>query len=248
MRHSGPKPISEIISPICNLHKTSLTANGTVQDRVYRALKQSILNGDFVPGHSVTIRGLAAELGVSAMPVREALRRLSAERALTFSATGRVSIPVMTPQKLKDLVTARICLEKQAATDALPRMNKRSISSLVKINEIIDQSIAKGNHREYLIRHREFHFNIYRNGGDVFLPLIESVWLQFSPFLRYTLSLAHLAKYSVQDRHVEIIEAVKEADATKLGEAIEADIRQGLGSLTEADWSTINDRSHSVGP
>ena len=217
----------------------------TAQERVYCALKLSILNGDFVPGHSVTIRGLATELAVSAMPIREALRRLTAERAVVLSSTGRVSIPVMTPQKLKELVRARICLETRAALDALPALNKSVLPSLINLNKAIDISIANGDHREYLINHREFHFTIYRYGGEVFVPLIESVWLQFSPFLRYTLSLEHLATYGVQDRHVEIIEALKKADATMLADAIEADIRQGIGSLTEPDWSTITDRSHS---
>ena len=216
-----------------------------MQERVYGALKLSILNGDFVPGHSVTIRGLAAELGVSAMPVREALRRLTTERAVVLSSTGRVSIPVMTPKKLKDLVSARVCLEKQAAMHALPALDKNSVSSLIDLNRVIDLSIANGDHRKYLINHREFHFTIYRYGGEVFLPLIESVWLQFSPFLRYTLSLEHLAKYAAQDRHVEIIDAVNKADATMLVDAIEADIRQGIGSLTESDWSTITDESQS---
>ncbi len=218
----------------------------TLRDRVYGALRLSLLNGDFFPGRSVTIRGLASELQVSTMPVREALRRLTAERALSLSSTGRVSVPIMTPEKLAELVRARICLERQAAIDAVAGVDDRVVDRLVALNDMIDASIARHDHREYLVTHRDFHFSLYRIGaGEVFLPLIESIWLQISPFLRLTLSLDHLASYNTNDRHVEIIEALKVRDATALGFAIEADIRHGIGSFTEVDWDSF-DQSENV--
>lgn len=219
----------------------------TLQGQVYRALRLSLLNGDFVPGRSVTIRGLAAELGVSTMPVREALRRLTAERALSMSTTGRVCVPVMTRDKLAELVRARICLEKQAAADAIPFVDNALVSRLERLNRQIDSSIDRDDHREYLVQHRAFHFSLYRiGGGQVFVPLIESIWLQMSPFLRFTLSIEHLASYNTSDRHVEVIEALRARDATALGFAIEADIRHGIGSLTETDWNTIEDHTDNA--
>ncbi|MBX2884275.1 MAG: GntR family transcriptional regulator [Granulosicoccus sp.] len=216
----------------------------TVQSQVYSALKRSLMNGDFVPGNSVTIRGLATDLAVSTMPVREALRRLTAERALTVSKTGRVSVPIMTREKLAELVRARICLEKQAAIDSVASVNDALIDKLITLNRKIDESIAREDEREYLITHRDFHFSLYRVGaGEVFLPLIESVWLQVSPFLRYTLSIEHLSIYNNNDRHVEVIDALKRRDATALGFAVEADIRHGIGSLTEMDWNRLNEQS-----
>jgi len=209
----------------------------TLQSRVYGTLRLSLLNGDFEPGKPVTIRGLAAQLGVSAQPVREALRRLTAERALQLSATGRISVPRMTREKLDELVAARICLEKQAVITALSFVTPQDVDGLERCNAAIDSAIRDGDHRQYLIEHRRFHFTLYRLGGqEVFLPLIESVWLQISPFLKFTLSQDHLSHYDNQDRHLDILAALRECDATALGTAIEADIRQGLGSLTEADW------------
>ena len=54
----------------------------TQQERVYARLREAILSGQFMPGRPVTLRGVAEILGESPMPVREALRRLTAERAL----------------------------------------------------------------------------------------------------------------------------------------------------------------------
>ena len=95
--------------------------------------------------------------------------------------------------------------------------------------------ISKGDRKGYLVSHRKFHFDLYKAGsGTVFLPLIESIWLQVSPFLSDTLE--HLDDYNSNDRHVEIIQALEAKDATALGFAVEADIRQGLGSLADSDW------------
>ncbi len=212
----------------------------SLQAQIYLALRRSILDGEFVPGKPFTIRGIAKDLGVSAQPVREALRRLVAERALAVSDTGRVSVPIMHREKLAELVRARICLERQAAIDAVPGVRDATVRRLEKLNARIDTAIEAGNHRRYLVAHRDFHFSLYRiGGGEVFLPLIESIWLQTSPFLRFTLSREHLQRYNTRDHHVEIIEALNARDATALGFAVEADIRHGLGALVESDWQAL---------
>ncbi len=169
----------------------------TLQEQVYENLKLGLLNGEFKPGVSVTIRGLAEELGVSAMPIREALRRLTTERALVLTPTGRVRVPCMTRKKLNQLVSARICLEKQAAIDAIPYIDDEMIEALSLLNDEIDQCIERNDYQAYLQKHRRFHFTLYQAApSDVFMPLIESVWLQVSPFLSLTLSLEHLQSYN----------------------------------------------------
>ena len=214
----------------------------TLQEQTYQALRRGILDGDFIPGRTMTIRGIADELGVSAMPVREALRRLAAERALTMSPTGRVSVPLMHREKLEELVKARICLERQAAMDAVPEITAVLVRRLGELNLAIDTAIEESNHRRYLAAHREFHFSIYRLGGcNVLLPLIECIWLQMSPFLRFTLSQEHLAQYDSIDRHREIMDAAESRDRDGLAQAVESDIRQGIGALMESDWKSLEE-------
>src|SRR5579875_1862513 len=67
----------------------------TVQDRVYREIKDLILNGGIEPGQTVTIQGLSDAFQVSTMPVREALRRLMAEQALMVVSGRSVGIPAL---------------------------------------------------------------------------------------------------------------------------------------------------------
>ena len=57
----------------------ALRPKGSVQDRVYAELRHWLMVGRFLPGETITLRNLAAELEVSPMPVRAALRHLIAE-------------------------------------------------------------------------------------------------------------------------------------------------------------------------
>jgi len=86
-------------------------AKETVLDQVYRQIRDLILDGEIEPGHSVTIQSLADAFGVSAMPVREALHRLTAEKALTVIAGRSVGIAPLSLERLGDLRQVRLEIE-----------------------------------------------------------------------------------------------------------------------------------------
>lgn len=210
----------------------------TLQEWVYRQLRERILNGRFVPGHSVTLRGIAELLDVSPMPVREALRRLVSERALQIHDNRRVSVPRMTRAKFDALCSARAALETLAAEHAMLHIDAARLQRLRALDREIDCAIEQGDTHAYLQKHREFHFGIYEAGSaEVLMPLVESVWLQLSPF--QGLVIEHIGTDYVIDRHAEALDAIERRDFGALRFAIEADVREGLGSLTEAEWEAL---------
>jgi DNA-binding GntR family transcriptional regulator len=211
----------------------------TVQEWVYRQLKERILMGQFVPGRSVTLRGIATMLDVSPTPVREALRRLVSERALEVHGNRRVSVPTMTRRKFDDLCAVRVSLETLAAERAMPSVDAELIARLRRLDAEIDEAVDQGDVTRYLKRHREFHYSLYTAGStEVLMPLLDSVWLQFSPFLRLVVS--HIGVDYIVDRHAEALSALERGDGPGLRFAIEADVREGLGSLTEAEWRDLD--------
>jgi DNA-binding GntR family transcriptional regulator len=216
-------------------------ASITVQEWVYRELRERLLVGQFVPGRSVTLRGIASMLEVSATPVREALRRLVSERALEIHGNRRVSVPRMTRQKFDDLCAVRVSLETLAAERAMFHVDADQLARLRALDARIDAAIEAGEVGTYLERHRAFHYSLYQAGpaAAVLMPLIESVWLQFSPFLRLVIS--HIGVDYIVDRHGEALNAIERRDPAGVRFAIEADIREGLGSLTEAEWRDLDD-------
>ena len=228
------------------LHPRADNGAITVQEWVYRQLKERILTVQFVPGRSVTLRGIATMLGVSPTPVREALRRLVSERALEVHGNRRVSVPKMTRRKFDDLCAVRVSLETLAAERAMPHVDADHLERLRRLDAEVDEAVDNGEINRYLHRHREFHFSIYELGSaEVLMPLIESVWLQFSPFLRLVVS--HIGVDYIVDRHADALNALERQDHAALRFAIEADVREGLGSLTESEWRDLDAVTRQAG-
>ena len=73
-----------------------------LHENVYQEIRRNLMAGQFQPGEAVTLRGLAGKLGTSAMPVREALRRLVAERALDLGPNRTARVPVVTSVRSSD--------------------------------------------------------------------------------------------------------------------------------------------------
>ncbi len=94
----------------------SPVSRATIQDNVYGKLRELILNGAIEPGRTVTVQSLSEAFGCSAMPVREAMHRLVAEKALTVVAGRSVGIPSLTLERLEDLRRVRVEVEGTAAT------------------------------------------------------------------------------------------------------------------------------------
>ncbi|HSI39355.1 MAG TPA: GntR family transcriptional regulator [Xanthobacteraceae bacterium] len=202
----------------------------TAQHWVFRCLRRTVMTGRLPPGRPVTIRGLAQALGVSPMPVREALGRLVAERALLLLDNRRVRVPDMTPQRFTELVAARVLLETEAAARALTSIDAPALARLEALNALSDAAAAAGDIERIIETNLAFHGALYGARPDaVLLPLIESVWLQIGPFMR--LAIADLARSYPVDRHAQALAAIRAGDEADLRRAIEADIRDGIGHL-----------------
>ncbi|TYC51560.1 GntR family transcriptional regulator [Rhodobacterales bacterium] len=217
-------------APASTAGELPATSRGATRDKVDAAVRAGLQTGRFVPGKSVTIRGLAAELGVSPMPVREVLQRLAAENALEVKPNGRVQVPDMTPDRFEEVLKARLLLEPELAEFALAHLSPAHARELEAIDDEIDRCIITGDAEAYMRLNHAFHFLIYRaSASRVLLPLIESLWLQFAPFMRTVYGRVGTA--ILEDRHKEAIRAVELQDATALRAAIHADIAEGMGLL-----------------
>ena len=209
-------------------------ARSTVRDKAISELRQALLTGRIVPGRALTLRGLAATLGTSPMPVREAIRALAAEHALEIQANGRVIVPTMTPSRFDDLMRARLLLEPEVAALALPRLDRAAVKALTGIDDALDRCLETGDVENYMQFNHDFHFAIYRAAdAPVLLPLIESLWLQFGPFMRTV--YGRVGTITLVDQHKEAIAAIARRDEAGLREAIRNDILDGMRLIGSAD-------------
>lgn len=202
----------------------------TVQDRVYHQMKELILNGDIQPGQTITIQRLSEAFQVSAMPVREALRRLMAEQALMVVSGRSVGIPTLTHARLADLQRVRREVEGLAVAWAVERVTP---AELRKLAELVDRMQSAADTRDggrYVPANRQFHFTVYRAAGSAaLLSIIESLWLQIGPHFHVLRSSDNWN--AANSAHRVMLRALTRRDATAAANALRRDIDEAATTL-----------------
>ena len=199
-------------------------------DRVYRTLRVQIMHGELEPGISLTLRGIGKQFGVSMTPAREAVRRLVAEGALSLSASGRVSTPDLSNERIEELASVRALLEPELASRALPRAHIALIERLSAINSTVSEVVAKGDAVGYIRTNLEFHRTIYlRAQAPAMLAMAETVWLQLGPTMRKL--YGRMQRTEAPFQHRAILTALRAGDEQGLKAAIRNDVAGGLRML-----------------
>ena len=192
----------------------------TLHDRAYLELKKAIMSGAIRPGATITIRAMATALGTSPMPVREALRRLVAERALEMLPTRSVTLPLMTAERFDEISRLRIALEGLAAEAGAQHLTREALRRLQQAHAEMNRMKNVG---DYLAKNQEFHFTLYQAAGmPVALQMIESLWLQAGPLLN--LAIGEYGFEGAQDHHRELLDQLAKHNVKGARSAIEADI------------------------
>lgn len=199
----------------------------------YAHLRDMILFGHLAPGAPVTIQGLIADLGAGMTPVREAIRRLTAEGALLPQGNRRVAVPQMSTEMLDQVAFARLAIEPDLAARAAGKLTPAQIDRLEAIDAKVNKAIEAGNLTEYLAANHAFHFALYEAAdAPVLLDLARSLWLRAGPSLRAVID--RFGRETAPDLHREALAAMRAGDARAVAAAIERDIQQGVDHVRQA--------------
>ena len=199
----------------------------------YARLRDMILFGVLEPGQPVTIQGLVSDLGAGMTPVREAIRRLTAEGALLPQGNRRVTVPQMTGAILDQVAFARATVEPKLAELACAALTPAIIDRLAAMDQRVNRAIAAGEITAYLQANHAFHFALYElSGAAVLLDIARSLWLRFGPALRVVSGRS--GALGLPDLHAEALSAMRARDAAALAGAIGRDIAQGVGLVRVA--------------
>jgi DNA-binding GntR family transcriptional regulator len=199
----------------------------------YGRLRDMILFGHLQPGQPVTIQGLIRDLEAGMTPVREAIRRLTAEGALLPQGNRRVAVPQLTPALLDQLAFVRLTVEPKLAELAGRHLTPELIDRLEAIDDQVDQTIRAGAVSGYLEANHIFHFALYEaSQAPILVDIARSLWLRFGPSLRVV--CARYGASALPDRHEEALAAMRAGDTVALARAIENDIQQGIDQIRQA--------------
>lgn len=207
-------------------------ARDTLQERAYRRICDLILDGEIAPGQVMTIQNLADAFGVSAMPVREALKRLTAAGALSLITGRSIGIPRLSLDRLADLRRVRLSVEGLASEWAAELIEPNDLARLREQCVLLSRASTAENVKDYLRANRAFHFIIYNATCSLTLvAMIETLWLQIGPYLNLLRGSGNYVASNAT--HQAILEALVARDGKAASKALRADINDAYAILAK---------------
>ena len=201
------------------------TAN--LSQKIYLQLRLRLIVGDLAPDDTLSIRTLAEEFGVSAMPVREALKHLEFEKALSGSAKRAYRVPVITPESAADLFFVRATLEAAAAELAIDHLSPENLAQLRVYSRATDMAWEAHDARGFLESNFLFHALINRSSRNRDLSeLAETLHARSGPWLGKAIrELSDRVDWASD--HMAIVDAFEAGDRQLVRTLIEADVNWG---------------------
>jgi DNA-binding GntR family transcriptional regulator len=223
----------------------------SLHDEIYAAIRHALIVGELVLGQGLSMRTLADQFGTSLVPVRDALKRLVAERGLAVLPNRTVCVSRMARTRFQELLQVRLSFEPGLARRATELIEHEGIKAISKANDEMQAALDAGDVKTYLGANYNFHFQLYAAArSTVTLPIVESLWMQVGPFMRMLFQTR--GTKNAKDNHAEILKCLRRRDAMGVAEAIAKDLADAadfiLGSAEFTVDGEITERSdHGVG-
>ncbi len=198
----------------------------------YEELRRRILSGELVQGQSISQEQLAAELGLSTTPLREALRRLDAEGLVALDAHRDARVTRLTAEEARSLFEVRQSLDPLAAKLAATRRTGADIAAVETALEDL-RPLGPSSGVEPLLAHRAFHRSVYTaSHNPMLMSLLEGLWDKADRYRQLRLRTRPDSaedQERVRREHAAIAEAVLAGDALTAEHVMSEHVRGSLG-------------------
>lgn len=201
-------------------------------DQTVDSLRFALRRGALAPGQRLTTRDVAAALGVSFTPAREALNRLVAERLLDLGPDRVAIVPMLTRARYREICAIRLNLETIAARAACARFDDAALDQLERVFASHAQAYAARDAKASLRCNEAFHFAIYAKAEmPLLLKMLETLWLQAGPSMNFLFSQSYDESWPGGRHHRAMLEAIRRRDGAGLARAVRRDLSEGSRRL-----------------
>jgi DNA-binding GntR family transcriptional regulator len=217
----------------------SIQSHRSLTDVVFERLRDAIIDGHLKAGQWLRQEALAQELGVSQMPVREALKRLVAEGLAVRIPYKGVKVVEFSPEDIVDICTVRLVLEGLAVRLATPLITAKDLERLKENLREAESYIGQDQMARRRQLNTDFHLAICQASGRQYLVrLLEMLWRWFPSVVLYEGTFRQkellLARADREmGEHWAILEALERRDAQQAEEETRRHIRNLSQELTE---------------
>jgi DNA-binding GntR family transcriptional regulator len=200
----------------------------TASEVAARLILDAIVDGRFPPGAPLRLQDLSGQLGMSMMPVREAIRKLAAMDIVELEPRRGARVRETSLEDLQDTYFSRMVLEtaaiREAALRSSPRDDERATAALVEQEE----AQARGDLVAARDAHERFHFALYEASGRTWLVRsILPAWRNSERYRVATLTWEETAKDRARE-HQEMLAAVRVGDAEAAAAALAAHLQHSV--------------------
>lgn len=156
----------------------AITVNrNTLVDLATRALRDELRSGRMPPGSRIHLGETAARLGMSPIPVREALRTLATEGLVVSLPHRGYRVPEASLADLEDTYRLRLILDPLAVEIAVPKLTEEDLTRAEQALTALDETLRNGDWDGVRASNHEFHFAVYEAAGSPWLlRLISMLW------------------------------------------------------------------------
>lgn len=200
-------------------------------EQVTNRLREAIATGVLRPGERLNQADLAGRLGVSRMPVREALRRLEAEGLVTMQPYRGATVAGLSVAELREIYEMRMALEVLALHRSLANMNDADLAEMEALLRRMDDETDGA---AWLRANVEFHDLLYaRADRPLLLETIQNLRVKSDRFLRLFAAKRDRTSHA-QEEHWAIFHALRQGDAGAAGRLLQGHLQSTVTSLSEA--------------
>jgi DNA-binding GntR family transcriptional regulator len=162
----------------------------TVADAAARELRQRIMSGELGDGFPLRQDALAAELGVSRIPIREALSRLESEGLVVSSPHRGYVVSALSSEEIRELFELRGLLEPELIRHAIPRMTSADLDAAEAILEQYERGLDSDDVRHWGELNVLYHMALYEpSGRRRTLEMVRGLLVNTDRYTRLVLTL-----------------------------------------------------------
>jgi DNA-binding GntR family transcriptional regulator len=198
-------------------------------EQAYDYILQRIMAGELTPGMRVPAEAVAEALGISRMPVRDALRRLEGDGAVMIFTNRGASVAEYTQDEVVQLIEMRAALEGLAARLALPNFDD---SGLYELDELMHRMERSSNDLvTWMFYHDDFHnYLTATSNRPLLMRQTERMRVMLRPYYRpYYANSGELEIVGLE--HRKIITAVRRGDPDNLEQIVRAHVLKNVGKV-----------------
>lgn len=217
---SGTRPVDAAAAPAVSK-----------SERAYRWIRDRIATRSFGPGYRLVLGDVAGELGMSVVPVREAIRRLEAEGLVTFEHNIGARVALVDESEYVNAMQMVGVVEGAATGLAAPFLTEDDLRRAEEINDRLTAMLDHFDAHQFTRVNQEFHAVLFeRCANPLLVELVERGWARLAGLRDSTFAFVpHRSRDSVRE-HTELLSLIRSGASALEIELLARDHR----------WRTVN--------